>query len=150
MSQIIEYLFANGQYMPEDKSIKWIFQMVKGLDYLHSLQIIHRDIKSRNIYIQNDTAKIGDLGLARSFESVQKTYLRSNKSMPNYMSPEMISGPSHSFNTDVWSIGCVLFEMIKLRKAYDGQNFQEITTKIVDSDPPQLESSLIFKPLLNA
>ncbi len=66
------------------------------------------------------------------------------------MSPEMLSGRSYSFNTDVWSVGCVVYEMIKLIRAYDGQNFQEISTKIIDSEPPRLEASLIFKPLISA
>ena len=62
----------------------------------------------------------------------------------------MLSGRSYSFNTDVWSVGCVVYEMIKLIRAYDGQNFQEISTKIIDSEPPRLEASLIFKPLISA
>ena len=135
--------------MPEEKCIKWIYQMIKGLDYLHSLNIIHRDIKPRNIYIQNDTAKLGDLGLARTHETFQKSFLRCIRSLPNYMSPEFLLSSTYSFNSDVWSLGCVLYEMVKLRKAYDASNYQDIFVAVVQSEPPQLES-LVFKPVLNS
>ncbi len=151
LRHIIEYLYANSQLIPEDKCIKYTFQLVKALNYLHTtLDLIHLDVRTRNIYIQNDTLKLGDLSLARSLETYQKSFLRSNKSTPNYMSPEFLMGSEFSANTDVWSAGCVLFEMLKLKKAYDGQNFHDITTKIIDSDAPRLDSSLIFKPILAA
>lgn len=135
--------------MPEEKCIKWLYQMIRGLDYLHKLNIIHRDIKTKNIYIQNDSAKLGDLGMARTHDSFQKSYLRCVRSLPNYLSPEFLLSTAYSFNMDIWSLGCVLYEMIKLRKAYDAHSYQDIFVLIVQSEPPQVES-LVFKQVLNA
>ena len=69
-----------------------------------------------------------------------------------YCCPEIFNRvETLTFVVDIWSAGCVLFEMLKLKKAYDGPNFHDISTNIIDSDAPRLDStSLVFKPILTA
>ncbi len=85
---------------------------------MHSKRIMHRDIKPANIFIcDHHTCKLGDLGLGR-FISQSSAAAYSEVGTPFYMSPEAITGAGYSFASDVWSLGCLVYELSMLHSPF--------------------------------
>ncbi len=79
---------------------------------------MHRDLKPANIFIANDdTLKVGDLGLGRAFGS-QTVEAHSKVGTPLYMSPELLRDEGYNANADVWSLGCIAYELAELRSPF--------------------------------
>jgi serine/threonine protein kinase len=90
--------------------LKWAMQICGGMRYLHERNMLHRDIKSANVFLtKKGNVRIGDLGLARKAKG---TAALTKCGTDCYMAPEMISGKAYGKKADVWSLGCVLFEMM--------------------------------------
>jgi serine/threonine protein kinase len=91
--------------------------IINGLDYLHSdkIKIIHRDLKPENILLnEKNEIKIADFGISKIIHNHDST-MTANQGTKNYMSPEIINSKEYNFKTDVWSAGCVIFELIFLK-----------------------------------
>lgn len=91
-----------------------MIQILKGIIYLHSKNVIHRDIKGANILISDKgIVKLADFGLARIFYPGNKTYQYTNRVVTLwYRAPELLLGArNYSETVDVWSLGCVFAEM---------------------------------------
>jgi mitogen-activated protein kinase kinase kinase ANP1 len=87
-------------------------QLLEGLAYLHSNEIIHRDLKSANILITEDSRlKLSDFGCSRRFDSRYSSQSKSFKGSPYWMAPELATGGWHSYPADIWSLGCLVIEM---------------------------------------
>jgi serine/threonine protein kinase len=109
-------------------------QICKGLDYAHSLGIVHRDVKPANIMITSDgTVKIMDFGIAKTGGGVTST--GQVLGTPNYMSPEQVKGKQLDGRSDLFSFGVVLYEMITGEKPFVGENVTTIIYKIVNESP---------------
>ena len=120
----------NNIYFEENKIINWIVQLLLGLSYIHDKKIVHRDIKTKNIFIQNENVlRIGDFGIAKFFGQTQTT----NKIVgtPLYMAPECFKqNNKYSFKSDIWSLGCCIYEMCNLKHAFEGKFFPAVSVKI--------------------
>mmetsp|Transcript_52015 Transcript_52015/g.119675 ORF Transcript_52015/g.119675 Transcript_52015/m.119675 type:complete len:152 (-) Transcript_52015:268-723(-) len=115
---------------------------------MHERRVMHRDVKPANVFITAEhTMKLGDLGLGRYFSS--KTYkVHSTVGTPYYMSPECMQNHGYSFRSDLWSLGCLLYELATLRSPFysEGLNFYVLGKRIMsrqyepvgDSRSPQL------------
>ena len=103
------------KYHPLELDIirNYSFQILSGLDYLHSNNIVHRDLKSANILVSlNGTLKLTDFGSSLPFEMGSSKLSNSFKGSPYWMAPEVVLRQGHSFPADVWSFACVLIEMV--------------------------------------
>eukprot|EP00754_Rhynchopus_humris_P010493 Rhum_TRINITY_DN14159_c17_g1::Rhum_TRINITY_DN14159_c17_g1_i1::g.71239::m.71239/K08857/NEK1_4_5; NIMA (never in mitosis gene a)-related kinase 1/4/5 len=107
--------FPHG--LPQETAYLWAGQTLEALRYLHDRNIMHRDIKPDNIFLTKGGAiKLGDLGLAKQLRqtprgAVTYTVFRGPAGQPSYMAPEQVRGLEHGPPIDIWSFGCVLYEM---------------------------------------
>ena len=101
---------------------KWTLQVASALQYLHNSNLIHRDVKSENIFLFSDkSVKLGDLGTLRQGENVTSTYIGT----PYYMTPEIEQGIV-SPKTDVYALGIVLYELLHGKPPYNGANIRQL------------------------
>ena len=108
---------------------KIFIQMVKGLKALHDLNILHRDLKSANIFLFSDgSAKIGDLNVSKV---VNKGLGYTQTGTPYYASPEVWKDQPYDVKSDIWSLGCVTFEMLALRPPFRAENMDKLYNKVI-------------------
>lgn len=133
--------------MPERTVSKMMIHASRGLEYLHHMGIVHRDMKPSNLLLfkQGDSfvVKISDFG-----SSVQTRYddlRKSARGTTPYMAPELVRGTGYSFPVDVWSLGVTAHELYSTELPFDGSHPMEIFRKIVRSDyhPPPACSSYL-------
>ena len=127
----------------EEKTIWSIFiQMVKGLNELHKKKIIHRDLKSANIFLmKNGICKLGDLNVAKV---VENGLLRTQTGTPYFASPEIWEDKPYNFKSDIWSIGCILYQMAGLKMPFQGKNIKEVYHNLKSINIPPLPD--IYSP----
>ena len=91
-------------------------QMVKGLNALHARKILHRDLKSANVFLYKDgTVKLGDLNVSKV---AKKGLLYTQTGTPYYASPEVWKDQPYDARSDIWSLGCVLYEAATLKPPF--------------------------------
>eukprot|EP01017_Pseudomicrothorax_dubius_P042505 TRINITY_DN6946_c0_g1_i1.p1 TRINITY_DN6946_c0_g1~~TRINITY_DN6946_c0_g1_i1.p1 ORF type:complete len:691 (-),score=136.09 TRINITY_DN6946_c0_g1_i1:99-2171(-) len=108
--------------LEEPKIWEYLFQTSGAISHMHEKRIIHRDLKPANIFIAADGAlKVGDLGLGRVFSS-ETVEAYSKVGTPLYMSPELLIGEGYDMKTDVWSLGCILYELCELKSPFRSED----------------------------
>ena len=128
---LINNLIESKKFLKEEKIWNLFIQMSLGLEYIHQKNIIHRDLKPMNIFLSdNNIIKIGDLGVAKIIKNQTKsnTFLGT----PYYMSPELFEGKPYNSKTDVWALGCILYELCSLIKPFNALNQAALGMKIIE------------------
>ena len=112
-----------------EKTIWSIFiQMVYGIKELHDRNIIHRDLKSANIFLmKNGICKLGDLNVSKVAKA---GLLKTQTGTPYFASPEVWGGKPYGLKSDIWSLGCILYQMATLKMPFQGNNFKEVYNNI--------------------
>uniref|UniRef100_A0A8B9H5T8 non-specific serine/threonine protein kinase n=1 Tax=Astyanax mexicanus TaxID=7994 RepID=A0A8B9H5T8_ASTMX len=143
----LEELRAEGNTLSEMQVIHWLVQLLLGVSYMHHRRILHRDLKAKNVFLKGNNMKIGDFGvscLLMGSSDLATTFTGT----PYYMSPEAISHRGYNSKSDIWSLGCILYEMCCLKHAFEGYNFLSVVMKIVEGSTPSLPES--YSPELNS
>lgn len=147
---LAQYLKKEGP-MPVSLAISVLIEIAKGLDHAHSKDIVHRDIKPSNIMLvaQSDTsttlAQIVDFGLARQSDTTQELTAKGvGVGTPYYMSPEQIRGQDIDARTDIYSFGCVMFEILTGRPPFRGESVIETMQMHLEDSPVSFEE-MIYK-----
>lgn len=138
LSEMIELQTRNKTLFDEKVLWEYLIQICEGLAYLHANRILHRDIKAQNIFLDaNLNIKIGDLGLVREFGPASVNAF-SQVGTPLYFSPELCKEEPYNEKSDVWSFGCLMYEMACLRKPFEAKTTMALMRKICYTDPPQI------------
>ena len=136
----------SNQIFKENEIWSLFIQMIKGLKVLHEHQIMHRDLKSANIFLtKSGTCKLGDLNVSKV---VKKGLLYTQTGTPYFASPEVWMDKPYDYKSDIWSVGCILYEMCSLSLPFKGKNFNEVYKNVINGqyEPiPQFYSDELSK-----
>ncbi|KAM3129998.1 hypothetical protein pb186bvf_017894 [Paramecium bursaria] len=125
-----------GQLMPEKDIWNIFIQIVKGLKALHDMKIYHRDLKSANVFMNSDgTVKLGDMNVSKV---AKKVLLYTQTGTPYYASPEVWKDQPYDSKSDIWSLGCVLYEMTTLKPPFRAEDMSGLFKKVVRGYYPKI------------
>ncbi|XP_073911093.1 serine/threonine-protein kinase Nek1 isoform X3 [Castor canadensis] len=125
-----------GILFQEDQILDWFVQICLALKHVHDRKILHRDIKSQNIFLTKDgTVQLGDFGIARVLNSTVEL-ARTCIGTPYYLSPEICENKPYNNKSDIWALGCVLYEMCTLKHAFEAGNMKNLVLKIISGSFP--------------
>uniref|UniRef100_A0A8D2Q7I5 non-specific serine/threonine protein kinase n=1 Tax=Varanus komodoensis TaxID=61221 RepID=A0A8D2Q7I5_VARKO len=125
-----------GVLFSEDQIMDWFIQICLALKHVHDRKILHRDIKSQNIFLTKDgTIQLGDFGIARVLNSTVEL-ARTCIGTPYYLSPEICENKPYNNKSDIWALGCVLYEMCTLKHAFEAGNMKNLVLKIISGSFP--------------
>ncbi|MFO0753932.1 MAG: serine/threonine-protein kinase [Thermodesulfovibrionales bacterium] len=137
--------------LPVERVVEIVFKCCKALDYAHRLGVIHRDIKPGNLMLTGDIeVKIGDFGIAQTIRADEtQTQIMGLMGSPSYMSPEQVKEEPLTCQTDLFSLGAVMYELLTGRSPFHASTFSSIIRKVLYHDPEPLRfyRSDIPKPL---
>ncbi|XP_060237432.1 serine/threonine-protein kinase Nek5 [Meriones unguiculatus] len=120
-----------GVLFSEDQILCWFVQISLGLKHIHDRKVLHRDIKSQNIFLSKNgmVAKLGDFGIARTLNNSMEL-AQTCAGTPYYLSPEICQNRPYNNKTDIWSLGCVLYELCTLKHPFESNNLHHLVLKI--------------------
>lgn len=119
---------------------RWFAQIAAAVKYIHSKKIIHRDIKVENIFISGDgNIKLGDFGISKLLENSME-FAGTGVGTPYYLSPEICQGLKYNFKTDIWMLGCLLYELCTLKKPFKAESIKELIKNIIHKEPEPINT----------
>ena len=133
LGSLIKRTRERKQHLEEGQILDWFTQLASAVDYIHKRRVLHRDLKSQNVFLTgDDTVRLGDFGIARVLEH---TFEQANTVIgtPYTMSPEVCANQPYSTKSDMWALGCVLYEMAALKHAFASNNLLAVVHAIANT-----------------
>ena len=137
-----------GRLFPEQVILSFFVQICRAVQYIHERKILHRDIKSQNIFISGPKqgrmiVKLGDFGIAKIMDG-STDYARTCIGTPYYLSPEVWENKPYNTKSDLWAMGCVLYEMSTLKHAFEAGCMKNLMFKIIRGSYPPLSNMYTY------
>ncbi|KAM6961231.1 serine/threonine-protein kinase Nek9 [Aplochiton taeniatus] len=137
-----------GKLFSEEVVIWYLYQIASAVAHIHKAGVLHRDIKTLNIFLtKTNLIKLGDYGLAKKLDSMF-AMAETCVGTPYYMSPELCQGVKYNFKSDIWAMGCVIFEVLTLTRTFDATNPLNLCVKIVQGNWTMEVDSAVFSSAL--
>ncbi|XP_078208201.1 serine/threonine-protein kinase Nek3 isoform X5 [Callithrix jacchus] len=134
-----------GKLFPEDMILNWFTQMCLGVNHIHKKRVLHRDIKSKNIFLtQNGKVKLGDFGSARLL-STPMAFACTYVGTPYYVPPEIWENLPYNNKSDIWSLGCILYELCTLKHPFQANSWKNLILKICQGSIRPLPSHYSYE-----
>jgi NIMA (never in mitosis gene a)-related kinase len=122
----------NNKLINEETVWDFFIQTCLGIQYLHTRKVLHRDLKSTNLFLtKSGKLKIGDLGVAKELKTNHTTTVVGT---PYYLAPELCEEKPYNNKSDIWSLGCILYELCTLRHPFDSKTMGGLYLKIIKKD----------------
>ncbi|XP_001946936.3 serine/threonine-protein kinase Nek8 [Acyrthosiphon pisum] len=148
---LAEYLIGrNNNLLPERQILEMFLQMSEAIQCIHQRNILHRDLKTTNVFLtKKRQIKLGDFGISKIMTT--KLQALTVVGTPYYISPEMCEGKQYDQKSDIWALGCILYEMASLQRTFDASNLPALIHFITKEHfaPIPLCYSLNLKKLVN-
>eukprot|EP01022_Parablepharisma_sp_SALTPOND_P026542 TRINITY_DN64358_c6_g1_i1.p1 TRINITY_DN64358_c6_g1~~TRINITY_DN64358_c6_g1_i1.p1 ORF type:complete len:777 (-),score=149.79 TRINITY_DN64358_c6_g1_i1:12541-14871(-) len=129
-----------GKFFSESQILDWFTQICLGLKHVHDRKILHRDIKAQNVFLTStNRCLLGDFGIAKILSNT-KGFARTMVGTPYYLSPEILESKHYSFQSDIWSLGVLLYELCALKPPFDAPSLHFLAMKIVRGNYPPISS----------
>ncbi|NWR31157.1 NEK3 kinase, partial [Tachuris rubrigastra] len=134
-----------GNLFPEDMILHWFVQMCLAVKHIHDKRVLHRDIKSKNIFLtQNGKVKLGDFGSARLLAHPM-SYACTYVGTPYYVPPEIWESMPYNNKSDIWSLGCILYELCTLKHPFQANSWKHLILKICKGSYSPLPSHYSYE-----
>ena len=138
LNQFIEKKKKTKTYLNEDFIWQIFLKILIGLGYLHKQNILHRDLKTLNIFLTNlFEIKIGDMGVAKILS--KNSFARTFVGTPYYLSPEICENKPYNTKSDVWSLGCILYELCTFKHPFNANSQGALILKIIRANYDEIK-----------
>jgi len=126
----LQHRLAQNMLLEEEEILKKFAQILLAIHHIHGQNILHRDLKTQNIFLSKNrkVVKIGDFGISKV---MTKTNASTLVGSPYYLSPELCQNHPYNQKSDVWALGCILYELATLKRPFDADNISAIVCKIM-------------------
>eukprot|EP00742_Colponemidia_sp_Colp-10_P001574 GILJ01001693.1.p1 GENE.GILJ01001693.1~~GILJ01001693.1.p1 ORF type:complete len:679 (+),score=132.34 GILJ01001693.1:114-2150(+) len=125
----------------DEQILSWFAQLVLAVMIMDSKNILHRDIKTQNIFLSKENhVKLGDFGIAKTL-SDKTLFAQTACGTPYFMSPEVCRGETYNQKSDIWALGCTLYELTTLKKPFDHETLSGVFERIRGGSFDQLPES---------
>lgn len=127
--------------------LDYFYQIADSIEYIHDKKIIHRDIKPENIFLSKGVIKLGDFGISKELSGTCEL-AKSGVGTPYYVSPEICRGELYDVKTDIWSLGCLLYELCSFKRPFVSENINALMINITKNEPKPLDNTLYSNKLI--
>ncbi|KAL0230607.1 hypothetical protein PCE1_004164 [Barthelona sp. PCE] len=144
LSKLLKKRRKNNRYLLEDQIMDVFIQIVLALAHMHENRILHRDLKTSNIFVcSGGVIKLGDFGISRVLEPGD--FAKTSIGTPYYLSPEICEDKPYNDKSDIWSLGCVLYELCCLKYAFKANSLPALILSILSGRYEPIPDSMPFE-----